>query len=244
MKQHGPVLFCGDAHGEFDHIVRCATELKASAVVMLGDIEARRPLHLDLGPIKDITWLIHGNHDTDSVCCFESLWDSELGPRNIHGKVVTLPDGTRVAGVGGVFRGKVWYGDESKHFHSPEELARVTPRQVKWRGGPVLTHWSTIFPETIEKLGELKADVLVTHEAPSCHPHGFAVLDALASAMGVKRVFHGHQHDNLDYSAHEKSLGFRVHGVGLRGITNQDGVVVRPGMLDERRSYRKAFGAV
>ncbi len=241
MKKPGPILFCGDPHGRFNHIVRSATQLHASAVILLGDLEAQRPLHLELESIKGITWFIHGNHDTDSESNFVHLWESEMGPRSLHGKVVILPDGTRVAGVGGVFRKKVWYGDDVKNFHSPADLARVTPQQNKWRNGPTITHWSSIFPETIENLGQLRADVLVAHEAPSCHPHGFEILDALASAMGVKSVFHGHQHDNLDYCAHEQSLGFRVHGVGLQGITNQDGMVIQRGVLDKVRSYRKAM---
>jgi len=34
--------------------------------------------------------------------------NSELADRCIDGRVVVLPDGTRLAGLGGVFREKVW----------------------------------------------------------------------------------------------------------------------------------------
>ena len=42
---------------------------------------------------------IHGNHDTDSDSNWSNLWESRLAERNIHGRVVTLPDGTRLAGL-------------------------------------------------------------------------------------------------------------------------------------------------
>jgi hypothetical protein len=64
----------------------------------------------------------------------------------------------------------------------------------------------------------LRADILVTHEAPSCHRHGFDVIDQLACALRVKELFHGHHHETRDYSAQFSQLGFRAHGVGFREI--------------------------
>lgn len=32
---------------------------------------------------------------------------------------------------------------------------------------------TAIFPDTYNRLADLEADVLVTHEAPGCHRHGF-----------------------------------------------------------------------
>jgi hypothetical protein len=34
-------------------------------------------------------------------------------------------------------------------------------------------------------------------KAPSCHPHGNAVIDELARCLRVTRAFHGHRHDDL-----------------------------------------------
>ena len=52
------------------------------------------------------------------------------------------------------------------------------------------------------ELATLQADVLITHEAPGYHDHGFKELDSLARRMGVRMTVHGHQHDNIDSSAH------------------------------------------
>ena len=130
------ILFCGDPHGRFEHIIEAATTWQASAVVLLGDMEAPAPLSQVLAPIKEITWLIHGNHDTDSELSFAHLWDDELGRgRNLHGQVVDLPGGVRVAGLGGVFRESVWHPDPGSksrgqpYFRSAGEHAARTPRQ-------------------------------------------------------------------------------------------------------------------
>ncbi|MBT2320799.1 hypothetical protein J7E62_00295 [Variovorax paradoxus] len=39
----------------------------------------------------------------------------------------------------------------------------------------------------------LKADILVSHEAPAAHPFGFAAVDELAISLGARLVVHGHQ---------------------------------------------------
>ena len=49
----GPVLFCGDPHGKFTHIVSSAIELDASAVVLLGDLQPLRPLHEELAQVPE-----------------------------------------------------------------------------------------------------------------------------------------------------------------------------------------------
>jgi cytosine/adenosine deaminase-related metal-dependent hydrolase len=61
----------------------------------------------------------------------------------------------------------------------------------------------------VPALSKLRADILVTHEAPSCHPYGFAAIDALARAMGVVRSFHGHQHDDQSdaYAKYDSEVG-------------------------------------
>ena len=57
-------------------------------------------------------------------------------------------------------------------------------------------HHSSIWWEDYEALFDQKADILVTHEGPSCHRFGFKPIDDLDFALGVKRLFHGHHHTN------------------------------------------------
>jgi len=243
----GPILFCGDPHGQFRHIVRAANELQAPAVVLLGDLQAERPLHEGLEAIAGRVWFIHGNHDTDTDRHWANLWESRLADRNIDGRVVELPGGTRLAGLGGVFRKSVWYpglpGESC--FRSQEEHARLTPRQDRWRGGRHRRHWSSIYPDGLDRLSGLRAGILVTHEAPGYHRNGFGVLDTLARSLGAKVAVHGHQHDRLDSSDRWALQGFKSFGVGLRGITaiDADGHarVVVAGELDERRNFGQRY---
>lgn len=71
-----------------------------------------------------------------------------------------------------------------------------------------------------------KADILVTHEAPSCHPFGYSEIDELAQAMGAKMVVHVHHHDSLDYRSEWPTLGFEAYGVAFRSIMAIDGSVI------------------
>jgi len=115
----GRILFCGDPHGRFEHIVRAAAETQVEAVILLGDLQPRRALQLELGAIAGRTWFVHGNHDTDSEEGFRNVWDSELGDRNLDGRVVTLASGLQVAGLGGIFRKRVWRPPEQAVFQTP-----------------------------------------------------------------------------------------------------------------------------
>ena len=59
--------------------------------------------------------------------------------------------------------------------------------------------------------------MLVTHEAPGGHPHGWPALDDLATSMGVKALVHGHLHQQIDYAAEGRlpeGCTYRAHGVG------------------------------
>jgi predicted phosphodiesterase len=256
----GPILFCGDPHGEFHHIIDAADRTTASAVILLGDMEPQRPLHVELAPLIERSvplWYVHGNHDADSDELWMSVWGSELADRNVHARVVELPNGLRLAGLGGVFREAVWYPSPSAAregapaFRSMREHAKSTPRQNRWGGdGPPRRHWASIYPEEVDRLADLRCDVLITHEAPGYHPSGFELLDTLAQSMGAKVVVHGHHHDRIDSSDRWAQQGFKTFGVGLRGITAIDAEgnaeVIVPGNLDEARNYRQrrfdAFG--
>lgn len=247
----GPVLYCGDPHGEFCHILKAAGELRASAVVLLGDLEPQRPMHEELAAIADRLWYIHGNHDTDSAANWSSVWESRLAERNIDGRVVTLPDGTRLAGLGGVFRETVWYPTPTAArggapaFQSRADHAAQQDSRHHWKGSVTRVHWSSIYPDVFDALAALQADVLVTHEAPGYHYRGFALLDTLARRMGVKVTVHGHHHDRLDSSDRWAAQGFKSFGVGLRGISAIDvdgnAEVIVPGELDEARNFRQQY---
>ncbi len=224
-------------------------------MISVGDLQPRRPLQEELKPILHMTdfYFVHGNHDTDTES-YRHLFETWLSDRNLHGRVVQI-GGVRFAGCGGVFREEVWSpppslparigtherGQFLRYADYLAALRRKTPPRT-WSDDPkvasrVRRHLSTIFPSTWTLLSKMRADVLICHEAPSCHPHGFYAIDLLARSMRVKTVFHGHHHDRLDYSEHEKHDGFRTFGVGLCGITALDGTVIRPGDLDGRRTH-------
>ena len=224
------ILLAGDPHGRFDHLIEAVIDHRPSAVILLGDIQARQALQVELELILNETeiWFIHGNHDTDSDEDHDNLLESALAHRNLHGRVVEI-DGVRLAGLGGVFRSQVWMPPGEPAYKNEAEYLRHCGRGNRWRGGLPRKHRSTIFPDAVAALSRQRADVLLTHEAPSCHRHGFAVIDALGRALGVRQAWHGHHHDCLDYTEHWPRLGFQAHGVGLRGLTWIDGRLLRHG---------------
>jgi predicted phosphodiesterase len=85
---------------------------------------------------------------------------------------------------------------------------------------------AAIWPEDVEALGNLKADVLVTHEAPSSHPAGSVVIDSLARRMGARTIVHGHHH----VVSHARAAdGLRVLGVASAWGATLDGTVLWEG---------------
>ena len=260
------ILMFGDVHGDFRHVLPAVAQHRPKAIILLGDVEASKPQEQELEAVMKLTevWWIPGNHDTDSVENWRNLFKSQLADRNLHGRVVEIA-GLRVAGLGGVFRGEVWYPETSEaacHYESYEDYRKrsapgriVTARHARevlkftdvscmgksQHGTPVgklLTHQSTIFYKDWFELYGQRADILVTHEAPGCHPHGFHVLTELARSLKVKFTFHGHHHDSLNYKEKFDELEFRAFGVGFRGITDMYGGQIRAGAYDERRAGR------
>ena len=108
----------------------------------------------------------------------------------------------------------------------------------RWRDGLPRKHRSSIFPEDYFHLVGQRADVLVTHEAPSVHPYGFGAIDDLARSLRVNKAFHGHHHDCLDYSRDQGRLGFEAFGVGLCGVTDINGACIQAGRFDYKRGGR------
>lgn len=162
------------------------------------------------------------------------------GRRNLHGRVVEIA-GVRIAGLGGVFRGEVWHPPEVRYesFAALKASQSGRPMVKAQRSERDRKHQSTIFPDVYNKLVGKRADILVTHEAPSCHPHGFAVIDDLARRLGVHTSLHAHHHDRLDYAAYFGRLRFKAFGVGFCGITDQDGQIIREGDFDRLRGHRQ-----
>jgi len=138
--------------------------------------------------------------------------------------------GHRIAGLGGTFESQVWipgspdtgiqsYGDFLERLALRPQHADIlaTKRQHAL---------SAIYPDDYFTLAMEKADILVCHEAPSCHPYGYREIDELALAIGAKKVVHGHHHDSLDYRQEWSKLGFEAHGVAFRCIMAVDGSAI------------------
>lgn len=210
------VFFCGDPHGEFGPLIEVVQQHRPEAVVIAGDIQAKRPLDQELASILPLTdvWWIHGNHDTDSDEDYDNLFGSQLADRNLHGRVVTVA-GIRIAGLGGTFRDHVWMPPDAPLFTGEAEYLAQCGKGNYWRDGLPRRHRSSIFPATFYSLMLQQADVLVSHEAPACHPHGFDEIDALIEAMGVQRAFHGHHHQSIAYPS---GGAYRAFGLGVRAV--------------------------
>jgi hypothetical protein len=222
------IFFCGDPHGHFEHIHEAVHAHRPAAIVLLGDVQAQEPLESALRPILDRTevWWIHGNHDTDSDADYDNLFGSSLADRNLHGRVVEVA-GVRIAGLGGIFRGQVWPAPGQARYPSAEAFVAQCGKGNRWRDGLPRKHRSSIFPSDYNALLQKKADVLVTHEAPSCHPHGFHAIDDLAVGLGVRMAYHGHHHEHIDYDEDEtQRLGFRPFAVAYCEIRDELGRIV------------------
>ena len=170
--------------------------------------------------------VIHGNHDADTYEHWKRLHDCG-DALTLHGQVLSL-DGVRVAGLGGNFLGRTWYPPEEAKFERKETA--INRGAFQFRGGqrPNPSFHAAIYPDDYKRLSKIWADILVTHEAPSCHPHGFAALDELARSMRVVRSFHGHHHDDrsAEYALMREEMGFDARAVGYCGITNGLGDII------------------
>lgn len=221
------IYFVGDPHGFFDHFMPVIERDQPAAVVLLGDMDLTRPLYevvaeWDYDP--NLFWFIHGNHDSDRHNNWSSLTCARKNGRDLHRRVVEIA-GRRVAGLGGVFRQKIWTGREGPNqIHRPEDyMDRQPPRDRRLP----LKHFTSIFPRDIAQMLGKDADILVTHEAPSSHRLGNPALDELALALGVDRHFHGHHHWTYEKAA---PGGCRVNGVDMAGIVDDQGREVLPGL--------------
>ena len=232
--------FLGDVHGKFMHIAHYLKDAqeKPRWLVFLGDIDIDDASFASfLAPLTRCSpetriAFIHGNHDADTFGHWAMLHDCG-DAITLHGRVVNL-DGVRIAGLGGNFLGRVWYPPGPVKFRSKD--AAMNRGCFQWRNGqrPNPSLNGAIYPDEVEQFAGQGADILVTHEAPSCHEHGFAEIDKLARSLQVVRTFHGHQHDDgsAQYVLARDRLGFDAHAVALRAIKNGLGEVIYRGEVD------------
>lgn len=214
------ILCYGDPHGEWKPLLRACADLRPNTVVILGDCDLRRPLREEIAPVFEAgirVRFIPGNHDNDDA----GLLDNLLGGNerlNLHGRW-DHADGLILGGLGGVFRGQVWYplkgprddaGEPEPRFPSRDAYLRQVRPPERWRKGVPLRHRTTVFPEDVAALEALRLDVLVTHEAPSHHAHGFGALDRIAERTGARLIVHGHHHTSYDAVL---PSGVRVRGL-------------------------------
>ena len=189
------LLFIGDPHGLLPEVATEIAPLRPKAVIGLGDFDLDRPLEREVEPLSAVDtefWSIHGNHDNDGIEYYYRLFHSAppLPDRNLHARVVEI-GGIRIAGLGGIFKGKVWRPDRDVSdyrqalWKTRRDWLNGNRKSSRFKNGVGLHLRDAIFPEDFDALWSCRADVLVTHEAPSCHQHGFAVIDELASAMGA-----------------------------------------------------------
>ena len=214
------ILFAGDPHRNFSPIIRACLARSPGTLVFVGDLDCDVPVTRILADVLDAGWDVRwilGNHD----CETETSHDNLVGdyPVGDLGFRVEEFDGIRVAGLPGVFKPAIWYprcDDGSGRIDAPRHRNRCSflaaPGIIPWRDGLPLWHRDSIFPDDVGRLAALQFDVLVTHEAPSCHRHGFSVIDELAAAAGAKLIVHGHHHGS--YGAILPG-GIQVRGLGL-----------------------------
>jgi predicted phosphodiesterase len=219
------IVVIGDVHRRWDLVRRGLEAMRRPArhVILLGDMECHEALDALVAPTlehgADLHW-IHGNHDADGG---REMWRNLADPgRNpvtasgaLHGRVVEL-GGVRVAGLGGTFNTRVWHPPKPARLRGRAELpADMATLGAGWSADAAESlafslAAMAVWPEDVAVLAGQRADVLITHEAPSSHPSGVAVIDELARRMGARLVVHGHHH--VAYRARAGD-GLEVQGI-------------------------------
>jgi predicted phosphodiesterase len=236
-----PIVFIGDIHQHWHHVEAGLATLRRTptAAILLGDIQCDQPLDRLAAPLLDrgiaVHW-IHGNHDNDGgPDMWANLASPERNPRTspgaLHAKVMEI-EGIRIAGLGGTFRPRVWAPPAGPRLRRRSELGddmlELGPAYGLNQRAALAHSLSTaaIWPEDIDALSSQRADILVTHEAPSSHPAGSAVMDQLARAMGARMIVHGHHH----VASHARAAdGLSVLSVGAAWGASLDGKVLWKG---------------
>jgi predicted phosphodiesterase len=217
------ILFAGDPHGNFKPLIAAVHQHQPKAVVLLGDYDLETPLENSLQEIVGLTeiWWIAGNHDFETPDKHHNLFHSALADNGLHLKVVDIA-GIRIAGLGGIFLGRVWYPPQAPKWANKQQFIDAQRPHLK-SGDMPLKYQCAIWHDEFQALAEMKADILVTHEAPGSHKHGFSVIGELASAMGVKHIFHGHLHENYGKVIKHN---IQVYGVANAAVADLTGNTV------------------
>ncbi len=208
-----PIVIAGDPHGNFAPIIRACSAEDTGTLILLGDCELHVRLHQMLGSLFALGWQVYwilGNKDTETATVFDHL-AGDFPEGDIGGKVIEI-GGLRIAGLGGVFKPRIWTPPESPSFNTRGDFLQSLPPREQWRGGLPLWHRDSIFPEDFARLARHRFDVLVTHEAPSCHRHGSAAIDRLADVAGARLIVHGHHHESY---AVKLDNGIDVRGLAV-----------------------------
>jgi len=222
MVKQKSILFVGDPHGEHQHICQAIKQCKPVSTVLVGDMCYEQPIdHIFNACMQQhqLHW-IHGNHDTDTQAWYDSIFMSAWAEQNMHGKVVQVA-GLNIAGLGGVFRKKIWGGQAMAKYPSRESWQAMHKHK---RFAPVYAaskrkHESSIWLEDYERLAEESADILVLHEAPTSDRYGHQALDDLATRLGVRLIIHGHHHR---FYCDTLNNGIAVVGLGLAQLATLD----------------------
>lgn len=244
------VVLVGDVHRQWHYLHAGLARLARPPrhMILLGDLECHAPLDDLAAPFLRAGIAVHwifGNHDYDGG---PGMWADHTDPlRNpataegaLHGRV-TIIGGLRVAGLGGIFRPRVWNPPAPPRLHAraelPDDMATLGPEwsDAQRAGMAAALSAMAIWPEDVSALATQRADVLVTHEAPSSHPAGVAALEHLARAMGARLIVHGHHHVNYLAQAED---GLGVLGVGAGWGLGLGGEVFWPG--EEQRWLGRA----
>lgn len=188
---------------------------------------------------------IRGNHDLDDEAQYGAVISSRiLNAGHLHLKVFEI-GGVRIVGLDGVFGGP-WNPDKEERGFANSRTAETREEFVRFtngywhkddpdrRKGPKLFkhplenepglqmgHRKYIFPEDIEYLRGLRADILISHEAPQSPglDEGFGIIGRVAEEIGARAVIHGHHHRDYSSETHE---GIEVVGVGRRSTLRLD----------------------
>ena len=214
-----PIVIAGDPHGNFSPILRACSAQESGTLILVGDCDLKVPLRRMLASLFtlgwDVRWIL-GNRDTDTEAPYDNLV-ADFPEGDFGGKVIEI-GGLRIAGLPGVFKPRVWHPKpegprgtiDPPRFNTRGQFLASLNQREHWRGGLPLWHRDTIFPEDFAALAKHRFDVLISHEAPSSHQHGFAVIDRLAEVAGARLIVHGHHHES--YSA------TLPNGIHVRGL--------------------------
>lgn len=98
----------------------------------------------------------------------------------------------------------------------------AVPGRASQFGRPIGSRRSpSIFPEDVAALGGLRADVLVTHEAPTTQRRGFFGIDTAARLCRAKLFVHCCDHMGSD--------SFAANGIKVIGLAKAEVLRLAPG---------------